>query len=523
MRSTIIYTLPQIIENGAKQFPNKDAFRCLENAVTYKDLHTKMNQLTSYLIGSGIKKGDRVGIYMDRCLETCIAVYGIMQAGAAYVPLDPLAPVSRTSFVLNDCNISHLITTQKQIKKIHKISTESTPLKSVVGLSESAVLSTISWEELYKTPAKIHSSVNILEDDLAYIIYTSGSTGTPKGIMHTHYSGLSFAKLTIELYNFNDNDRIGNNAPLHFDPSTLGYFSAPMAGATTIIVPDAYIKLPASLSQLMEKEKLTVWFSVPLTLIHLLLKGTLEQRDLSTLRWTLFSGEVFITKYLKQLMNKWPQSMFSNIYGPTEVNQCTYYNLEKSPVSDEPIPIGYVWGNTEYKIIDKNDREVDQGEQGLLIIRSATMMKGYWNNNELTQKSLFKEEVVPGVEHVFYRTGDVVRKNEKGQLLFLGRKDRQVKVRGYRIELDEVENVLLKHNLVEEAAVVVISNKEGEKELVATVLPVNNASFEISELLKFCKTKLPKYAVPNAILIMEDLPRTSSGKISRNKIKEILT
>jgi len=522
-KNTMIYTLPHIIENSAKLFPNKEAFRFANQSFTYLEIETKMNQLAKQLIDSGVKKGDRVGVYMHRGLETVVAIYGIMKSGAVYVPLDPIAPQSRTLFVIKDCNINHLVTTPTQTKKVAKLLLEDSGLKSIIGVTEtSLIISSFSWEDIYAISLDKYIPVNILEDDLAYIIYTSGSTGTPKGIMHTHYSGLSYAKLSANLYGLHNEDRVGNHAPLHFDVATFGYFSAPLAGATTIIISDAHTKLPLSLSELIENEKISVWYSVPLALIQLLLYGTLEKRDLTSLRWVLFAGEVFVTKYLKILMKAWPHARFSNIYGPTEVNQCTFYHLDTSPVSDAPIPIGTVWGNSEYKIINKKNKEVFN-EPGELVVRTATMMKGYWNNKKLTEESLYKEETNTGVEKVYYKTGDLVKHNEKGELLFLGRNDRQVKIRGYRIEIDEIENTLVKHQEVEEAAVVVVEDKSNDdKQLMAVILLKDASKITCSSLITYCKSKLPHYAIPNKITVMSTFPRTSSGKINRTEIKKKL-
>ncbi|NAS30800.1 amino acid adenylation domain-containing protein [Flavobacteriaceae bacterium R38] len=519
----MIYTLPHLIENSAKLFPDNEAFRFANQSLTYSEIEVKMNQLAKHLTASGVRKGDRVGVYMHRCLETAIAIYGIMKSGAAYVPLDPFAPQSRTLFVIQDCGIEHLVTTPTQTKKITKLTLQESGLKSIIGTTtELPSISSFSWEEIYAISLNEFKTVTILEDDLAYIIYTSGSTGTPKGIMHTHYSGLSYAKLSADMYGLTSEDKVGNHAPLHFDVSTFGYFSAPLAGATTVIVPDAHTKLPLSLAELMENERISVWYSVPLALVQLLIYGGLEKRNLNSLRWVLFAGEVFVTKYLKALMKCWPKAKFSNIYGPTEVNQCTFYHLETPPKSNEPIPIGEVWGNTEYRILDENDQEVSKEQPGSLVIRSSTMMKGYWNNEALTQKSLFKEIIAPGIERVFYRTGDLVRENEKGELLFLGRNDRQVKIRGYRIELDEIENTLVKHQEVEEAAVILVDNGNDDKQLMAVVLLNSESEIKNSDLITYCKSYLPHYAVPNKVHVLNAFPRTSSGKINRNKIKEIL-
>lgn len=519
----MIYTLTDIIENSARQFPQRPAFCCGQDTLSFAKLNTKTSQLAKYLVNSGVKKGDRIGIYMERCMETAIAVYGIMKAGGAYVPLDPSAPHSRTTYLIEDCDIKHLIISAKQNNRVATIIEKETNLKSVVGSSEILSIPAVSWDDIFNIDITNYEPAKILESDLAYIMYTSGSTGAPKGIMHTHHSGLTYAKLSSQVYNLQYTDRIANHAPLYFDISTFGYFSAPLAAAATIIIPDAYTKLPASLSTLIEKEKITIWYSVPLALVQLLFKGILEKRDLSALRWVLYGGENFIPKHLSSLMNLWPNATFSNVYGPAEVNQCTYYHIENPPDNDNQIPIGKIWENTSYKIIDSNGLEVVNGESGELIVRSATMMKGYWNNPSLTEKSIYTENIAPGIENVFYKTGDLVREEENGNLIFLGRNDRQIKIRGYRVELDEVESVLSRHQTVREVAVFIIENEKIEKEINAAIILKNGAIETQENLIAYCKASLPNYAVPSQIKFLSEFPRTSSGKIKRSEINNIIS
>ncbi len=517
----MIFNLVHIIEKSAKEFPEKDAFRFLNETISFKELDVKSSLLAKHLINLDVKKGDRVGILMPRCLETAIAVYGILKSGAAYVPIDPFLPSERVNFLIEDCGIRHLVTIPKQSKKIKKILSAKNGLKTIIGVSDIDIIKYVSWNSIFSSSLNGYNPVNILGEDLSYILYTSGSTGNPKGIMHTHKSGLAFTQLVLGLYHFNPTDKVANVAPLHFDPSILGYFSAPLAGATTVIMPDAHLKFPLSLAELMEKEKLTIWFSVPQILVQLMLNGDIVDRDFSSLRWVLFSGEVFATKQLRALMQLWPHPEYSNIYGPTELNQCTNYNFSLPPEGQDTIPIGNVWGNTEYKILDANDNEVEKNQEGLLVVRSATMMKGYWNNIPLTEKAMYKQEVAPGYDNIYYRTGDLVKLNLKNELLFLGRKDRQIKFRGFRIEIDEVEITLLKHRDVIEAAVMLV-NKAEEKELMAAVFLTENSNVISQDLVKHCKTYLPLYAVPSNISVMKSFPRTGSGKVNRKEIEKKL-
>ena len=511
----MIFTLPQIIKQSAAKFPRKDAFRFGNKSFSYLELEEKMNQLANLLIDLGVKRGDRVGIFLNRSLETALAVYGILNAGAVFVPLDPLAPHSRIQFLIKDCDIKFLITNPAQQTKLKLLISKGSTLKAIIGTGGDWLIPVIPWEEVFESQRKKDPKVKILESDLAYIMYTSGTTGQPKGIMHTHYSGLSYAKLSKALYDLNENDRIGNHSPLHFDISTFGYFTSPLACATTVIISDAHTKMPASLSQLIEKEALTIWYSVPLALTQLLHNGVLEKRDMTSLRWVLYGGEPFPPKYLLDLMKCWHQAQFSNVYGPAEVNQCTYYTIPKEISGDQPIPLGKIWDNTEMLIIDENDVPVSPGKKGELVIRSATMMYGYWRQPDLTRKAFYqlKTTVNDSFESIFYRTGDLVSVNSDGNLLFLGRKDRQIKTRGFRVELDEVEAALLRLEAIHSAAVFPVKNKDYGVLIEAAIVVKEHHELTGKMVQNYLGNLLPSYAIPVNFYFPKEVPRTAAGKI----------
>ena len=514
----MIYNLAQLMERTAGHFPEKEAFTCLNDSISYAELDRKADQLAFYLIENGLQKGDRVGIFMNRCLDTAVAVYGVLKSGGAFVAIDPFLPLGRILLIMQDCGIKHVVSTPAQSKKIKAISEAAPFLVSVIGVSGDLNAMTASWSSIFSRSLKGFVPPRILEQDLASILYTSGSTGTPKGIMHSHHNILALAKLEAELHDSNEQDRIGNFAPLHFDQSLFGYFSGPLVGATTVIFPDSYVKLPASLSALVAKEKITLWFSVPFLLVQVLVHGNIDNQDFSALRVVRFGGEVFPVKQLRALMLKWPHAKFINSYGPSELFRCTYYVLEEPPKNDDPIPLGTVWGNTEYKILDENDREVGMGDSGELVVRTTTLMMGYWNDKERTENSLFRIEKAPGYDHIYYRTGDLVQENNQKELFFLGRNDRQIKLRGHRIELAEIEAVLLKNNAVKEAAVVLLEKDVDKRSLEAFVKLEELTHSTPDELIRFCKDGLPPYSVPQKITVLNDFPRTTTGKIDRNQI-----
>ena len=351
--------------------------------------------------------------------------------------------------------------------------------------------------------------VSILEDDLAYILYTSGSTGTPKGIMHTHYSALNYAKLVVDQYQFDTSDVLGSTATLHFDMSTFGYFAAPLAGATCTLISDMHLKMPTSLVDFLKKSKITAWYSVPLILIQLLQTGLLKNEDFDTLKWVLFAGEVFPTKHLRSLMGIWKGKTFGNVYGPTEVNQCTFYNLRTAPKSDAPIPIGRVWKNTEYKILDENDKEVSDGQPGLLVIRSGTMMKGYWNKPEETAKTL---------QNGWLLTGDIGVMDDDGYFRIVDRKKDMILVSGFNVYPNEIEDTIAGHPGVEEVAVIGVPDGASGEAVKAFVVKRDDG-LDKDAVRAYCKEHLTNYKVPKAGEFRDELPKSNVGKILRKDLR----
>ncbi|MEM9484038.1 MAG: amino acid adenylation domain-containing protein [Cyanobacteria bacterium P01_F01_bin.116] len=530
----MMYLLSQILDRSAEQFPDRDAFRCDGKSLTYVELLRRANGLAHILIAMGVQRGDRVGIYLSKSLESAIALYGIWKAGAAYVPLDPAAPIARTAYAINHCNIRHLITQKSKRMRMPEL-LEATlgasdgaplqqPLQCVIGLPDGFELKGIvdrcDWANIL--PSDVSPSVRLMEQDLAYIMYTSGSTGTPKGIMHTHRSGLNYARMAADTYGLTHEDRLGNHSPLHFDMSTLDYFSGPLVGATTVIIPEAYTKMPASLSQLAQDEALTIWYSVPFALIQLLLRGALEKRDLSSLRWVLFGGEPYPAKYMYGLMERSPQARFSNVYGPAEINQCSYYHVPPlavgEPIPDDVAPIGKIWANAEELVVDDANQPVLSGDVGELLVRTPTMMTGYWQRPDLNEQAFYTTEIANQLA-VFYRTGDLVQQLPDGNYQFVGRKDRQIKTRGYRVELDEVEAVLVAHPQVEEAAAYGVPLEGGSHQIEAAVILKPDATVMEADLKLQVGERLPAYAVPDRVAIAQSFPRTTSGKIDRRTLQ----
>lgn len=497
--------------------------RFRDERLSYESLAVASNKLARALYEAGVVRGDRVGIHLDKCIEIPVALHGIMKAGAAYVPLDPAAPAARLREIVRDCGIRHVVTASSKLAALQRVATD-TSLTFALGVEAPAAadggLACVPWSHIASLDGSAAPPVKVIESDLAYIIYTSGSTGIPKGIMHTHHSSLSFSRWAAHEYGFRPDDVLSNHAPLHFDLSIMDFFSGAVAGCATAIVPEEYTKFPASYAALIAEQGITVLYTVPFALVQLLLRGSLEKHDLSRLRWAIFGGEPMPVGHLRALMQRLPHVRFDNIYGPAEVNGVTHHTISELPEDADAIPVGPIADTAEALVVDDADEPVARGGSGELLVRSPSMMLGYWARPDLNAHAFFRRERMPGVEDVFYRTGDLVREDVEGRFWFLGRKDRQVKVRGYRVELDEVEAALLRADAVEEAAAVTVPGLDGSSQIVAMVtLKPGRGPAELATVADAARGMLPAYAMPVRIEPCDAFPRTATGKIDRKALQ----
>ncbi|MDJ0767176.1 MAG: amino acid adenylation domain-containing protein [Ilumatobacter sp.] len=511
--------LPQVIDESAERNADAVAFRYADESITYGELVRRSNQLANVLVASGLRPGELAGIYMDKSLDTAVAVFGIQKAGGAYVPLDVEAPPARTGHLVRECRLRHIVSDGRNVDRLLDVVDGVDGIDApvhVIGPETASVGSStvIGWSEVARA-AETAPSAGPTADGPAYVIFTSGSTGVPKGIVHTHESGLAYARMSAELYGLHAGDRLSNFPPLHFDQSTFDFFAGPLVGATTVIIGKEHQLVPASLSALIERERLTIWYSVPFALIRLLQFGVLAERDLSALRWVIYGGEPFPLKYLAELMELWPHARFSNCYGPAETNQCTYHHVDPLTAqeldADTGVPIGRGCPGVELRVVDLDDDEVAPGEPGELLISAPTTMQGYWEAPDLTAEAFrYRPASTEAPDRRFYRSGDLVRRGADGLLEFVGRVDRQVKSRGFRVELGEVEAVLFSHPDVTEVAVYPLVIDHVTMIQADLVL---RAGGDVDHIRRHAASRLPAYAVPAQLGVRDRLPRSPNGKV----------
>jgi len=357
-------------------------------------------------------------------------------------------------------------------------------------------------------------------DGLAYILYTSGSTGSPKGVMLSHRAGASFVDWCSEAFEPSCEDRFSSHAPLHFDLSILDVYLSLKHGGTLVLVGEELGKTPARLAPLISERRLSIWYSTPSILSLLAQYGRMDQHDYSSVRIVLFAGEVFPVKHLRAIKALLPQARFFNLYGPTETNVCTFYEIPAGPVPDErhePYPIGKACSHFRSRVVDENGRELPPGVEGELCVSGAGVMDGYWNLAEQTERAFLEGRGAQG----WYRTGDIVVEGTDGDYICVGRRDRMVKKRGYRVELGEIEAGLYRHPAVKEAAVVALPDAESGVRVKAFLACHDGKRPSVIELKAFCGDNLPAYMVPDVFAFEDALPKTSTDKIDYQRLKAL--
>jgi amino acid adenylation domain-containing protein len=504
------YLLHQLLQASTRRFPNRTAVVLRDRSLTYAELDRTSDQLAYALTQAGVIRGDRIGFCLNKSIETIIAIFGILKAGAVYVPLDPFAPPKRLAYIVQNCAMKALIGTDRKISTILSALPEEPAalcLFSTDGLS---------WEALLASNY-VPCVSPVIERDLAYILYTSGSTGEPKGVMISHRTSLTFVDWAHETFAVGCKDRVASHAPLHFDLSIFDIFASVKAGATIVLVPEELSTVPLDLARFVAEQEISIWYSVPSALTRMILHGNVARYSYPRLRTILFAGEVFPVKYLRELRRLIPNADYYNLYGPTETNVCTYYAVKDLPVEGEqPIPIGKACANIEVFAVNDRNEICAPGEEGELYVRGSCIAQGYWGASEKT-----RQQIVPFALHApfdrepVYRTGDIVKQDGNGDYTFIGRRDHMIKSRGYRIELGEIETALYSHPKVLEAAVIAIPDEQIGNTIRAFLVLQEPGGVSKTELERHCAQRIPKYMLPGEFEFCGSLPKTSTGKVNK--------
>ena len=392
------FLLPQYVTRSAQLYPDRPAVVFGETSITYGLLDELTNRIARILADEGVRRGDRVGIYMNKSDSSVVSIYGILKAGAVYVPLDANAPQQRIGYIIDNCAIRVVLTSTAKAASAASLGASTKSLKVAILMDDRSEvpaadpLRLIRWKNVLGYPDSTPPENLSVETDLAYILYTSGSTGTPKGVMITHLNVLTFIRWVADTFQPGPEDTISNHAPLHFDLSTLDIFTAMMVGAAVYPVPETLSLFPVRLAQWIDGSGITIWYSVPSILSMMALNGMLDTLKFEKLRIVFFAGEVFPVKYLRDLMKLIPGPGYYNLYGPTETNVITWYKVPDLPADrTKPIPIGKACANMEVFAIGDDGAVVDgPGKEGELVGRGSFVAMGYWGDPERQPRDLFQ-------------------------------------------------------------------------------------------------------------------------------------
>ena len=496
-------SIHELFEAQVARTPNAPAVIFGEHQLTYQELNAKANQLAHYLQSLGVGPEILVGLYVERSLDMVVGLLGILKAGGGYVPLDPSYPRARLEFMLQDAHIS-LLVTQAQLA-----TTLSIPNIQTISMDT-------DW------PAVAHFSsdnlhVPVSPDNLAYVIYTSGSTGQPKGVAIPHRGFVNYLSWCIQTYNVAEGNGTLVHSSIGFDATITGLFSPLLVGKPVFLV-SPHQEIEALSQALQSHHQLSL---VKLTPAHLaLLSQLLPPDSLSGQTQALvIGGEALHEHHLAFWRNHAPTTRLINEYGPTEtVVGCCVHEVTPTEKISGPIPIGRPIANTQLYVLDAHQNPVAIGVVGELYIGGAGVARGYLNRPELTAKKFIAN---PFGEGRLYRTGDLARYRKDGSLEYWGRVDTQVKLRGFRIELDEIEAVLSRHAQVQQCVVIVREDISGHQRLVAYVVrPSETEELEQAALKAYLKAQLPDYMVPGVIMSITALPMTPNGKVDRQALPE---
>lgn len=524
------YLLHHLLTESAQRFPDRDAIVFKDRKMTYGELEKRSNQVSLALKKMGVEAGDRIGIFMNKSIESLVSLFGILKSGAAYVPIDHLAPLNRVEFIINNCDIRIIFTTSDGVNKLKLLLGKSSSLEKAIVFEEKAGitedkfedLAILRPEDLYNESDCDYEHFDFSGTNPAYIIHTSGSTGMPKGVGLSHLNSLTFVDMAANFFQIEKEDRLACHAPLQFDLTVFDIFVAVKKGAAVILVPEHLSVFPMKLAQFIDEGGITVWNSVASVLSLLAEHGRTDRFSYESLRTVIFSGDLLPVKYLRKLKNIIPKAKFYNVYGQTEANSSTCYPITDIPVVDGwKIPIGKAFPNFEVFALGEDNVTIEQsGQIGELYVRSSSVAAGYWRDGKRTSDAFVADPRANLCNLKVYKTGDLVTLDENKNYIFLGRKDQQVKSRGYRIQLNEIEVVLNNHPAVKEAVVVAIPDDLVGNRIISHVSTINRIEVTEVELLNYCNQILPTYMLPEKIVFHVKLPRTQTGKINRKFLKD---
>lgn len=485
-----------------KRVPEKIAFANETDALTFQEVYDQNRAIATFFAKKGLYK-EPIVVFMNKHPKTITAFFGVINSGNFYVPIDEEMPSVRIDLILDNLKPRAIICDEKTVelaKEFH--------FDGELYLYDELIQTEVEAARLSEIRAKA------IDTDAIYVVFTSGSTGIPKGVVACHRSVLDYIEQLSETLEFNEDTVFGNQTPLYFDACLKELYPTLKFGATTYLVPKSLFMFPVKLVEFLNEKKINTicWVVSALTMISAF--GAFKKVVPEYLHTIAFGSEVFPIKQFRIWRETLPNAKFTNLYGPTEgTGMCCYYKVNRDFELNEAIPIGRPFKNTEILLLNEENKRAGEGEPGEICIRGTSLTMGYYNNPEKTSEAFVQNPLNMAYPELIYRTGDIGKYNEYGELVFVSRKDYQIKHMGHRIELGEIEvNVNMLEGI--KLSGCIYDNNKGKIVLYFV------GDMEPAELTSLLKEKLPRYMIPNYTERLEEMPLTPNGKINRVFLKE---
>jgi amino acid adenylation domain-containing protein len=497
----------EYFENGALN-GSRDKIAVREQArdYTFAEIERFAKNCASLILKRSSASNQPIPVFLPKSAQNIVADIGILYSANAYANLDIKSPPQRLKGMLQNLNPAIIITSAAHIASLKAL---DIPEDKLLLIEQAMVLETV-----YDNPLLLKRLESIIDTDPYCIIHTSGSTGIPKGVALNHRSTIDFVDWAFDRLDLDGTEVMGSLAPIYFDAYTLEFCTLLAKGATWVVVPEQLAMFPLKLVEFVAAQPINFIFWVPTIMVNIANLDLLAKIKLDRITKVFFIGEVFPTKHLNYWRRHLPKAMFVNLYGPIEITvACTYFIVDREFSDDDKLPVGYPCRNTEILILNEQNQLGKVDEPGEICVRGSSLALGYYNNAERTGKGFVQNPLNPHYPEFIYRTGDSGYWNSRGEIMFLGRKDFQIKHMGYRIELGEIEHAVLQVDGIRNCCVVYNQNKKE----IALFYESNN------ELTPgFIREKLsplvPKYMLPSVFNWMQQMPRNPNGKIDRAQL-----
>ena len=496
------------LERDASSFPDKPAFVDEERSVTFLELsRSAMRIATRILKLTGGKINVPAAVLLKKGVDCVAAFMGVTYAGGFYTPLDEASPQARLQKITETLKPGLIVTDEAHAG-----------LARSLGFPEDRILLLRDCAECEIEEARIREAIaGKIDTDPLYVLFTSGSTGVPKGVTICHRSVIDYIEWACSAFRFTEDTRFGNQAPFYFDNSILDLYSTLKTGATTYIIPEKLFGFPVKLMEYLNEKQINTIFWVPSALIYVANSGILEKQKPRYLQKILFCGEIMPNRQLNIWRRALPSVQYANLYGPTEITDvCAYFIVDRPMRDYEPLPIGFPCANTDILVFNEKDEQVQGSETGELCVRGTSLALGYYNDPEKTAAAFVQNPLNRRYPERIYRTGDLARYNERGELIYLGRRDSQIKHMGHRIEIGEIEAAVLSLPGIENGCIV------HDDAANSIVLFYQACAMDAGAVLLGLRKLIPRYMLPNRLVRLDALPFNRNGKIDRSALKDRL-